>query len=263
MPQQPLGPPHQLPQPMHQPHQPNPHQQTPQMHTSFIKASPSPGISSPRTQSSHVNPTITVPMTPTIQASNTTTVNTANSSNNNNNTRSIKRPRPVKSCTECRKRKLRCDRGSPCVQCHKSQRDCRYASDPGSANMSDGSDGESAERPAKKMFSSGSASFGASGSITGDAKPLGIMRNGTYTTLEEILVRLERLEQANVAKSPARTDHSGSKVVVTAVSPKTIRQLTIKSDALRTRFFGQNSPRVLLNLVGSSSSYSILSLLLT
>ncbi|CAK7270862.1 hypothetical protein SEPCBS57363_004319 [Sporothrix epigloea] len=40
----------------------------------------------------------------------------------------VKRPRPVKSCTECRRRKLRCDRRFPCSQCQRSYRVCKYGS---------------------------------------------------------------------------------------------------------------------------------------
>ncbi|PHH55789.1 Transcription factor lepE [Ceratocystis fimbriata CBS 114723] len=93
--------------------------------------------------------------------------------------------------------------------------------------------------------------MGATG--LGDYKPIGAMRNGEFVTLDDLVLRLERLEQAVVAKSPARTDNSASKML-NAASPKTIRQLTIKSDALRTRFFGQNSPRVLLNLFPQAKS---------
>lgn len=59
--------------------------------------------------------------------------------------RSVKRPRPVKSCLLCRSKKLRCDRLNPCSQCQKSHRVCRYANDQGPGNASDsGSDGETA-----------------------------------------------------------------------------------------------------------------------
>lgn len=40
----------------------------------------------------------------------------------------VKRPRPVKSCAECRRRKLRCDRRFPCSQCQRSYRVCKYGS---------------------------------------------------------------------------------------------------------------------------------------
>ncbi len=40
----------------------------------------------------------------------------------------VKRPRPVKSCSECRRRKLRCDRRCPCSQCQRSYRVCKYGS---------------------------------------------------------------------------------------------------------------------------------------
>ncbi|KAK4189874.1 fungal-specific transcription factor domain-containing protein [Podospora australis] len=63
--------------------------------------------------------------------------------------KSVKRPRPVKSCIECRKRKLKCDRLGPCSQCQKSRRPCKYT-DQENGNGSDVSDGESTERPVKR-----------------------------------------------------------------------------------------------------------------
>jgi Fungal Zn(2)-Cys(6) binuclear cluster domain len=58
-----------------------------------------------------------------------------------------KRPRPVLSCLECRRKKLKCDRLLPCQQCRKSGRTalCAYSSgtDPDSrANESEDGDRE-------------------------------------------------------------------------------------------------------------------------
>lgn len=41
--------------------------------------------------------------------------------------RSAKRPRPVTACTECRKRKTRCDSHYPCLPCQRSNRACKRA----------------------------------------------------------------------------------------------------------------------------------------
>ncbi|KAK3986653.1 hypothetical protein QBC44DRAFT_333051 [Cladorrhinum sp. PSN332] len=64
--------------------------------------------------------------------------------------KSVKRPRPVKSCIECRKRKLKCDRSGPCSQCQKSRRPCKYADPQENGAGSDVSDGEPTERPGKR-----------------------------------------------------------------------------------------------------------------
>jgi hypothetical protein len=60
-------------------------------------------------------------------------------------------------------------------------------------------------------------------------------------------LRMERLERHLMARSPAVSEGSGGRLV--AASSDTIRGLTVKQGALRTRYHGQNSPRVLLNLV--------------
>lgn len=165
--------------------------------------------------------------------------------------RSVKRPRPVKSCTECRKRKLRCDRLCPCSQCQKSNRTCKYAVDHDSANLSDGSDSEMPEpaRPAKRNC--GPAMFSSGTPLPNNDSAYGAARNGdstNATTLEELAMRMERLERHLMARSPVASETSGRLI---AASSETIRGLTVKEGALRTRYHGQNSPRVLLNLVGT------------
>lgn len=153
--------------------------------------------------------------------------------------RSVKRPRPVKSCTECRKRKLKCDRSCPCSQCQKSSRACRYATDHDGLRDSDGSDAET-DRAQKR----------ACHPTPTDAVYNTPARNGEgMSSFEELVVRVERLERS-VGRSPARTDFSGGRVLG-AAPPGTIRGLTVKRGArsLHTRFFGQSSTRVLINLV--------------
>lgn len=156
--------------------------------------------------------------------------------------RSVKRPRPVKSCTECRKRKLKCDRSCPCSQCQKSSRACRYATDHDGLRDSDGSDAETDGARAQKRPCHPTPS--------GDAPYHTPVKNGELS-FEELVARVERLERS-VARSPARTDFSGARMPGTA-PPETIRGLTVKRGArsLHTRFFGQSSTRVLINLVRS------------
>ncbi|KAH6604893.1 n-terminal binuclear zn cluster-containing dna binding domain-containing [Trichoderma cornu-damae] len=172
--------------------------------------------------------------------------------------RSVKRPRPVKSCTECRKRKLRCDRLCPCSQCQRSCRPCRYAPDQESANLSDGSDAEGAEpgRPAKRNFSH-SALPAMSGSACNDgavtARPAKPGHSTSLPLLEELSIRMERLEKQVLVRSPSRADLGGGRIV--AAAPETIRGLTVKRGASRTRYFGQNDPRVLLNLFDDAKAY--------
>jgi hypothetical protein len=163
-----------------------------------------------------------------------------------NQSRSVKRPRPVKSCTECRKRKLKCSRLCPCSQCQKSGRVCKYAADADSGNLSDGSDGEAADgRPAKR-----NCLPGAEGGVIGDSTT-GQAKNGDLagkTALEILSHRMEKLERQLLGLGPNGADMGPAARTISAY-PDTIRGLTVKGDAWRTRFFGQSSTRVLMNLV--------------
>ncbi|KAF6831361.1 zn2cys6 transcription factor [Colletotrichum plurivorum] len=156
--------------------------------------------------------------------------------------RSVKRPRPVKSCTECRKRKLRCDRNLPCSQCQKSHRNCKYAAEHDSSLLSDGSDvevGDLQRPPKRSCLPTGTTS----GPHPPEPSSLAPLRNGDQTgssALEELTSRLDRLEKQFAIKSPAGTEFSGAGQRL-PLSPETIRGLTVKRGALRTRFFGQNS----------------------
>lgn len=78
------------------------------------------------------------------------------------------------------------------------------------------------------------------------------------TLLEDHAIRLERLERILLAKSPPAADLS-TRYGRPAAAPVTIRGLTVKG-GIRTRFFGQMSTRVLLNLVrrlGHAANYDL------
>ncbi|PKS10425.1 hypothetical protein jhhlp_002176 [Lomentospora prolificans] len=177
--------------------------------------------------------------------------------------RSVKRPRPVKSCTECRKRKLKCDRSCPCSQCQKSSRQCKYAADQDAGNNSDASDGEAndSQRAQKRpchLTPTGSQHQSTLGLLE---PPFSTpMRNGDVAvlagmTLEELAMRVDRLEKHVLARSPARTELSSIKAQLSTAAPNTLRCLTVKSGASRTRFFGQSSTRVMINLFDEAKDY--------
>ncbi|RDA86469.1 hypothetical protein CP532_3607 [Ophiocordyceps camponoti-leonardi (nom. inval.)] len=175
--------------------------------------------------------------------------------------RSVKRPRPVKSCAECRKRKLRCDRLLPCSQCQKSGRLCRYTADQDSANLSDGSDTETLEtnRPFKRKrpsVSSAAAAVAAVAAAASDAGPVATTTKSGDSPrpplLEELWLRMDRLEKYICARSPG-TDVSGGRAF--AAPPNTIRGVSVKAAAQQTRFFGQNSTRVMMNLFDEAKAF--------
>ncbi|KAJ3487034.1 hypothetical protein NLG97_g6500 [Lecanicillium saksenae] len=174
--------------------------------------------------------------------------------------RSVKRPRPVKSCTECRKRKLRCDRLCPCSQCQKSNRACKYAADADGQLDSDGSDIEASEvgRPSKRNYPPGTTPSGtsATGEPSSLAAAVAAAKNGDPSglpLLEELSLRMERLEKQVMVRSPAATDLSAGRVV--AATTDTIRGVSVKNNGKRTRFFGQGSSRVMLNLFDDAKAF--------
>ncbi|KAI1506239.1 fungal-specific transcription factor domain-containing protein [Biscogniauxia marginata] len=148
--------------------------------------------------------------------------------------RVIKRPRPVKSCLECRRRKLRCDRLLPCVQCLRSQLSCHFSPDGEAASTSDGSDGGMPEKTSKRQC----------------LPPLSRRNSASYASAsvpDDHVARIERLEKLLLERNPSITDITSTRHRRPVVSPLTTRGLTVK-EGLRTRFFGQSSTRVLLNL---------------
>ncbi|OAA54004.1 Zn2Cys6 transcription factor [Cordyceps fumosorosea ARSEF 2679] len=181
-------------------------------------------------------------------------------SNPHSQQRSVKRPRPVKSCTECRKRKLRCDRLCPCSQCQKSNRACKYAADADGQPESDASDVEVSEpgRPPKRNCPPGTTPSATSnvGDLSSLAAVAAAAKNGDASglpLLEELSLRMERLEKQVLVRSPAVTDLSAGRVV--AATADTIRGLSVKNGAKRTRFFGQGSSRIIFNLFDDAKAF--------
>ncbi|KAK8862072.1 fungal-specific transcription factor domain-containing protein [Apiospora arundinis] len=163
--------------------------------------------------------------------------------------RSVKRPRPVKSCIECRKRKLKCDRLLPCSQCQKSQRHCRYAPDGDAANLSDASDADVSERASKKNC------VPSAHEQTPRSRERPLPASSQHSLLDDYGARLDRLENivlTNAEKSVKSTPTLRHQPLKS--SSMTIRGLTVKG-GLRTRFFGQNSTRVLLNLFDEAKEF--------
>lgn len=157
--------------------------------------------------------------------------------------RAVKRPRPVKSCLECRRRKLKCDRLMPCTQCQKSQRPCRYVAEGEAGNISDASDSEIPDRAPKRSFASSDYDGSLSEAPAGAA------------LLEDYGLRIERLERIMLEKKlPLPEASSGSRSQRPVASALTMRGLTVKGGS-RTRFFGPSSARVLVNLFDEAKEF--------
>lgn len=119
--------------------------------------------------------------------------------------------------------------------------------------MSDASDAEVAnERPAKRIHR---AALVSPSHIPQDAPAVtnhagaDESPHGNSALLVDMAARLERLEKMVSAKTSQTTEWGPARHLHrVSASPVTIRGLSVKGD-LRTRFFGQNSTKVLLNLV--------------
>ncbi|ROW10740.1 hypothetical protein VPNG_05081 [Cytospora leucostoma] len=187
--------------------------------------------------------------------------------------KAVKRPRPVKSCNSCRQRKLRCDRTCPCSQCSKSNRICKYANEHEPGALSEGSDVEASPRPTKRPHRPGPpyvdvstpqphSTPGSVGVGGGAGSVINEQTRGVPgSVLDYFGARLERLEKFVFNPGPAgigsewgtsRTQY-GTYPPVTG-SPTTIRSLSVKGN-LRSRFFGQNETRVLLNLFDEAREF--------
>jgi len=180
--------------------------------------------------------------------------------------RSVKRPRPVKSCVDCRKRKLKCDRLCPCSQCQKSHRVCKYiSSDAGTRDGSDASDDDdddaaaASEPPAKRLSVRAVTSDPREGTPRAALNGGDVPHPGASALMEEFSSRLERLERLLVSSNATRVEltpplPAPPQSISLSTAPSTVRALSVKSGlGLRTRFFGQNSTRVLLNMVRTAA----------
>ncbi|KAB5582396.1 hypothetical protein GE09DRAFT_948496 [Coniochaeta sp. 2T2.1] len=173
--------------------------------------------------------------------------------NSSGRSRSVKRPRPVKSCTECRKRKLKCDRNCPCSQCQKSQRICKYSPSDEAGNASDGSDVETPERPPAKRPTR--PSVAPSGDTPGFMQQNGPGSSfGNAAPMDEISSRFDRLERLLAERATEQRPSKSHQFPHVPAPAVTIRALSVKG-GLRTRFFGQNSTKVLLNLFSEAKQF--------
>ncbi|KAI0541396.1 fungal-specific transcription factor domain-containing protein [Xylaria digitata] len=159
--------------------------------------------------------------------------------------RVVKRPRPVKSCLECRRRKLKCDRLMPCTQCQRSQRPCRYVADGEAGSVSDASDADIPDRASKRHCAKSNH----------DDNLLDTHSQASTSLLEDYGARIERLEQVLLEKnSPFTERSSGCRSQRPVASALTMRGLTVKGGS-RTRFFGPSSVRVLVNLFDEAKEF--------
>ncbi|KAK8038839.1 hypothetical protein PG993_007250 [Apiospora rasikravindrae] len=160
--------------------------------------------------------------------------------------RSVKRPRPVKSCIAS---------SSAIVCCHAHNVKSRSATvamppDGDAANLSDASDAEVSERASKKNCVPSAAH-----EQTPRTRERLLPASSQHGVLEDYGARLDRLETIVLANAERSTNSTPNlRHQPLTASSMTIRGLTVKG-GLRTRFFGQNSTRVLLNLFDEAKEF--------
>ncbi|PHH68324.1 hypothetical protein CDD82_651 [Ophiocordyceps australis] len=141
----------------------------------------------------------------------------------------------------------------PCSQCQKSTRVCKYAAEADSSTLSDGSDLDVADvcRPTKRSCPPLPATVRAGSSETVQT-PAKNRESPRQPLLHELSLRMERLEKQIRARSPATDAGSGR---ISVATPDILRGITVKRDARGTRFFGQSSTRVMLNLFDEAKAF--------
>lgn len=133
---------------------------------------------------------------------------------------------------------------------------CKYAADHDVNNLSDGSDTEPMEpnRSTKRNCPPGTALTPTNPTSELSTSGPTQLKNGDGTgVLEELAMRMERLEKHMMGRSPTATELSASRVSVAPFG--TIRGLSVKNGGATTRYFGQNSPRIMMNLFYDGKSF--------
>jgi len=123
----------------------------------------------------------------------------SSSNNGSHVTISAKRPRPVISCLECRRKKLKCDRTHPCQQCLKVGRPGRCQYQPGSEPERDTTESPNANPKRHQPHSpSGQNGHGSLPGVNG----LDVERTQQPTTgiIEDLQARVAKLEKALLAQ---------------------------------------------------------------
>lgn len=164
-----------------------------------------------------------------------------------------KRPRPVLSCLECKKKKLKCDRQSPCLQCVKSGRSsqCSYSETSSSTGPSQqapcAAEATCVGRPAKLarvMPVEGIHVQVADISMVSNHASSPVVKVGVIEDLQNRVQRLEeQLAVQSRGLSPPRNHTDQTRRL--NVTSKGVVHLKGSS----TRFHGQNQKAALLNHV--------------
>lgn len=176
-----------------------------------------------------------------------------------------KRPRPVLSCLECRRKKLRCDRQSPCARCLNGGRSaqCSYnesafsaASSEQSHDATDCTYGTRSAKAARVTSVEAPSDHGAVPRFSLELAPSTPVKVGV---IEDLQSRLCKLEQQFAHQSPASDQSRHSEAGITDRRKyshiSSVGVLHFKGSS--TRYHGQNQKVALLNHVSPSPLKSL------
>ncbi len=160
---------------------------------------------------------------------------------------SRKRPRPVLSCVDCRRKKLKCDRLLPCRQCKKAGRSvgCTYSSRQESLAPAQLSD-KSELIPENKTRVKARIQSPTEPHEWGSQSDVPRMKLGV---IEDLQHRVDKIERLLSNESRLSTLAHGQPCQADRLPPSYLGTLSIKGS--RTRYHGQNHIATLLNQVSS------------
>lgn len=175
---------------------------------------------------------------------------------------SQKRPRPVLSCLECRRKKLKCDRLLPCKQCDKAgvSAQCKYnrhLESQSQVQLTDESDLERDQRAwktARPEQRSSSHRQGDSSMEHASSSSSGVVSKKQIGVIEDLQYRVNQLERLSSGRSQspalAQQNDSGYAEQGSRSSPNYMGVLSVKGS--RSRYHGLNHKITLLQQVGST-----------
>ena len=165
-----------------------------------------------------------------------------------------KRKRDVLSCLDCRRRKLKCDRGYPsCIRCQKggNASSCTYASFPGESNGNGDDLGEQLEedgRVAKRPRGAINGNQSLRRDLPSPSIPTHSSQTETIIQLGERLKTLESIvsQSFNREQLPAAVPMRTSVLKPEDVKPKEPETNFFKGRGVKTQFHGASCPTSIL-----------------
>jgi len=171
-----------------------------------------------------------------------------------------KRPRPVLSCVQCRRKKLKCDRLLPCKQCDKagSTALCTYNSREESlsqAQLIDESEAESGQRRRKAARAESTAEPHERGNPSRLPSYTTVVAEEKIGVIEDLQYRVNKLERllSDQSRVSALTQKHACNHIEQADRSSTSYLGVLSIKGSRSRYHGKNHKITLLYQVSSQS----------